>query len=50
LREAGIHYTPPDTEKFPRGSTQVFVVVEAQVVENFDRFTEGNLKEKKWLI
>jgi len=39
---------PPDTEKFPKGSTGVFVAVEAQVVENFDRFTKEIHKEKKW--
>jgi hypothetical protein len=43
---------PPDTETFPnQGSTDRFVVVEAQVVEDFDRFKKQfNFKEKKCQI
>jgi len=37
-------FTPPDTEKFPGFAVQLrfSVVVEAQVVENFDRFWKSN--------
>jgi hypothetical protein len=45
LEESRQVITPPDTEKFPKQCKR-FVVVEAQVAENFDRFKKKIHKEK----